>query len=232
MEKKLRPWGEEVWEEKIKRQNELGVIHGGRFSKAKEITDKTREEAIRYLDKNVFPQIKKKGKIMDAGVGPLARFSIEFAKRGYNVLGVDVSTTTIRHAQKHISRQNATGIRLIQDDLTKLNKIHEKFDFIFCYGTFGHIPKILALDTLRNFYSKLNKNGLCLVHLWLEEDSSLKSKLKEAVYMSLHKIGKKMSNSFYVNCSFYSRDELKDLFSYSKFTPINEAKGGFFLLRR
>lgn len=63
MKEKMRPWGETVLEEKIKAQNERGVIHGGRFSKAKEITDKTKLEARDYLERQVFPKIKKNTKM-------------------------------------------------------------------------------------------------------------------------------------------------------------------------
>jgi len=125
--KKILPWGEKVWEEKIRKQNELGVIHGGRFSKSKEITNRQLKEVMKYFDNNILPKIKKNGKIMDAGIGPLARFSIEFAKRGHKVLGVDISPTTLAHAKKHIEKQSIKGIKLIQDDLIKLDKIKEKF---------------------------------------------------------------------------------------------------------
>ena len=230
--KRICPWGEKIWEEKIKKQNEVGVIHGGRFSKSRKITDKQLKKIMGYLDKNVFFKIKNNGKIMDAGVGPLARFSIEFAKRGYKVLGVDISPTTIIHAKKNILKQNVFGIRLLQDDLTKLNKVNEKFDLIFCFGTFGHIPKILAMETLRKFYSKLNKDGFCFVHLWIEKGYSLKNKLKEIIYMWFHNISRDMYKSFYVNCSSYSREEISELLKYSKFRLISEGNPGLFLLKK
>jgi len=225
-------WGEKIWEEKIKRQNERGVIHGGRFSDSKEITSKQIKETMKYLDKEILPKITKKGNVMDAGVGPLARFAIEFSKRGYDVTGVDVSKTTIGYAKKHAAKQNAKGISFIQDDLTELKKVNKKFDFIFCFGTFGHIPKILALETLRNFNSKLNKNGLCLVHFWIENPSSVRKKLKEAGYMWLHNINANRLKSFYVNCSYYSLEEVKSLLERSNFKLINEGEGDLFLLRK
>jgi len=226
------PWGEDIWEEKIKKQNERGVIHGGRFSKSKDITDKITKETLKYLDKNVFKRIKQNSKIMDAGVGPLARFSIEFVKRGYSVVGVDISPTILNYAREHIKKQDIEGIKLIQEDLTKLNKLNEKFDFIFCFGTFGHIPKILALETLKNFYLRLKKRGLCFVHIWLEKDVLLKDKLKSMIYKLAHQLGMKMNKSFYVNCSFYSDEELKELFHHSGFKLIHKGKGGFFLLKK
>jgi 2-polyprenyl-3-methyl-5-hydroxy-6-metoxy-1,4-benzoquinol methylase len=227
---KIRPWGEEVWEKKIKSQDERGVIHGRRFSRIRGITDNTKNEALEYLERKAFPIIGKSAKVMDAGIGPLARFSIEFSKRGYKVLGVDVSQTTLDYASRHIKSSGVNVIRLVKDDLTSLKKVPGEFDFIFCYGTFGHIPKILALETLRNFYSKLKKGGICFIHFWLETDNPLKSKLKEAFYEGLHRLGKGLSKGVYVNCSYYSREELKDLFYRSKFRVVDEGKGGFFLL--
>jgi len=66
----------------------------------------------------------------------------------------------------------------------------------------------------------------------MEKDSSLKDKFKNFIYFWLHKIHKKTSKSFYVNCSFYSREELKELLRYSKFHFVNEGKEGFFLLKK
>ncbi len=230
--KNIPLWGEEVWEEKIKKQDELGVIHGGRFSKTKNITDKTKKEVMSYLEKKVFPLIKKEANLMDAGVGPLARFSIEFAKKGYDVLGVDISQTTLTHAGKHIKEQGLKNIRLIKDDLTKLEKVKTKFDLVFCFGTFGHIPKILAIETLKIFNSKLNKGGYCFLHLWLEEKPTLKNKVRKLSYGLLHKIGRKMYKSFHVNCSFYSKEELVELFERSGFKVADENGKGFFLLKK
>lgn len=232
MKNKMRSWGEGIWEAKIKAQNEIGVIHGGRFSNSKNISSKQLNRIMNYLEENVFPIIKKEGKIMDAGIGPLARFSIEFAKKGYNVLGVDVSPTTLKYAQKYIKKKGIGKIRLVKDDLTTMNNIKEKFDFIFCFGTFGHIPKILALETMKNFYSRLNKNGLCFVHFWMEKENSLKIRIKDMIYMVFHRISRIMHKSFYVNCSFYSMEELKDLFDYSGFKVINDGGEGLFLLKK
>jgi 2-polyprenyl-3-methyl-5-hydroxy-6-metoxy-1,4-benzoquinol methylase len=231
-EQNIPSWGEKIWEEKIKSQNELGVIHGGRFSKSKGITDKQLHEVFEYLDKDVLPLIKKGGKIMDAGVGPLARFSIEFAKRGYKVLGVDISPTTLKYARKHIEQRSIKEITLIQDDLTKLDKINQKFDLVFCFGTFGHIPKILAIETLKKFGSKLNKNGLCLIHFWFSNEHSLIRKIRELLYLTLHKISTKMYRSFNVNCSYYSAEELNEMFNCSKFKIVNKTRNGLFLLRK
>jgi len=230
VKKKLSLWGESVWEEKIKKQDEKGVIHGGRFSKSDKITDGQVREVMMFLETKAFKGLKKNAKVMDAGVGPLARHSIELSKRGYNVTGIDVSKTTIEYAKKHSVEANIK-MQFIKDDLTLLKNVKDKFDFVFCFGTFGHIPKILALDTLRNFNSKLNKNGLCFIHFWIEKKKTPFDIMKDFFYMIVHKIRIGSGKSFKVNCSFYSPEEIKEMMERSGFKIIDR-KNDFFLLEK
>lgn len=157
MSKQIKLWGENVWEDKIKRQGETGVIDGSIYSK-KNLLKRTDKE-IAFIDSTFLKDIKKNAKILDLGIGPMARFSIFFSKKGYNVTGIDISPTTLDYARKNAERAK-TKIKLIQDDLITLSNVKGKFDLIFCWGTFGHIPAYLTLEALSSFNKKLKKKGI------------------------------------------------------------------------
>ncbi|MEM2090011.1 MAG: class I SAM-dependent methyltransferase [Candidatus Pacearchaeota archaeon] len=92
---------------------------------------------MKFFDKEISPLIKRNAKIFRFRGGSLARFSIEFAKRGYEVIGMDISKTILKYAEKNL---NNVKIKLLKEDITSLENINEKFDFSFCSATFYHIP--------------------------------------------------------------------------------------------
>jgi 2-polyprenyl-3-methyl-5-hydroxy-6-metoxy-1,4-benzoquinol methylase len=201
-------WGENVWEDKIKTQNEHGVVFGTNSTK-KFMEKHTKKEMI-ILKEKFLNYIKKGGKVLDAGIGPAARFSIAFSKLGYKVTGVDISKTTLKYAKKHIDKEKL-NIELVQDNLIELNKIKKGYDLIFCFGTFGHIPAYLSLEVLKSFNKKLNDNGYCLIEFWIEKETNFKKVFNDFKYGFLHNIKKMFKKTFPVNCSTYSPEEISDL---------------------
>lgn len=218
-------FGMEVWEDKIKSQGEVGVIRGTNSS-LEEINNET-SKFMELFDKEIAPMIKNKGKIIDLGVGAMARFSIEFAKRGYSVTGVDISPTTISLANDYI-KNAGQDITLIQGDITSL-KIKDKQDFIFCYETFFHIPPELTLSSLKIFETLMYDDSLCLVQFGLREKSFLK-KIYGIVYWFGHSIKKIFSKTFKVNVSRFSEREIEDLIEESGLYIIKRYSDGIFLI--
>lgn len=80
--------------------------------------------------------LPKKGLILDAGGGP-GRYTIELAKRGYNVVLLDLSPHLLKIAEKQISR---AGVRnkvkfIIEGSITDLSQFADNhFDAVFCLG--------------------------------------------------------------------------------------------------
>ncbi len=217
-----KQWGEKVWEEKIKYQDEKGVIFGTNSS-IKQINKNTKRH-ISMLKEHFLTYIKKNGKILDAGIGPMARFSIEFSKLGYKVTGVDISKTTLKYAKKNIDKKKL-DVKLIRDNLLELKNIkNNEFDMVFCIETFGHIPSYLSLEVLKNFNKKLKKGAYCLIEFWIEEEKGFKKLLKDFLYWSLHNIKKKFKKTFHVNCSFYTHEEILDMVERTGFKFIKKEK--------
>ncbi|MCR4327258.1 MAG: glycosyltransferase [Nanoarchaeota archaeon] len=152
-------YGEDVWERKIKDQDEAGVIFGSVCS-LKDVESETKDFMTK-IDKKVIPFLKKGSAVLDLGVGPMARFSIEFAKMGYNVTGVDISSTTLSLAEKS-AQKAGVKINLLKKDITNLNIPNKKFDLIFCRATFYHVPPHLTgISLIYNISDMLIFPSIC-----------------------------------------------------------------------
>ena len=77
----------------------------------------------------------KSTKILDLGCGT-GRHSVELAKRGYNVTGVDLSTSQLNRA-KEKARESGVAVRFIQKDARELN-FTDEFNLVImiCEGAF------------------------------------------------------------------------------------------------
>jgi len=87
-----------------------------------------------FLEKEIDKDASKK--ILDIGCGT-GRHTIELTKRGYNVVGVDLSENMLQKAREKASAANLT-IRFEQQDARKLPYI-EEFDcaIMLCEGGFS-----------------------------------------------------------------------------------------------
>jgi 2-polyprenyl-3-methyl-5-hydroxy-6-metoxy-1,4-benzoquinol methylase len=80
---------------------------------------------------------KLKGKtILECGCGP-GRFTEIFLKYGAIVVGIDMSNAIDVNFENNGKNKN---LLLIQGDITKMNFLYNKFDYVFCYGVLQHTP--------------------------------------------------------------------------------------------
>jgi len=105
-----------------------------------------KENALFYDD--VFDKIcftlSKDGNptILDAGCGSGAH-SVRLAKRGFNVLGIDISKYILEKAKSNIRLHNVENkIQFSCEDITSLPYENQSFKYILCWGVLMHIPDI------------------------------------------------------------------------------------------
>lgn len=228
MENKIRPWGKDIWEKKQAEQGGLGVIAG--TVETRDFMDNQTRNEFKAIDRIVLPVLKKGAKITDAGVGPFARFSIGFARRGFFVTGIDVAPNVLEMARKEV-KKSGYGIRLFEDDMTNIKSIKEKQDLVFCFGTFGHIPSFLSLKVLKEFNRILNNKGYAYIHFWLNKEKSMRDIIHDFVYALGHYVKVKIGRSYKVNSSFYTEDEIKEMAKLSGFEIVARS-GDKYLLRK
>lgn len=88
--------------------------------------------------------------------------SIELAKRGFEVTGLDCSTTALESARQ---KATAAGLNVLfqEADLCRLTLVWQPFDFLFDRGCYHSVRRI-NLDGFLNSLKQLTKPGTrCLV---------------------------------------------------------------------
>ncbi len=141
--------------------------------------------------------LKLKGveKILDVPCG-YGRHSIELAKRGYNVTGIDINSIHLKRAQKDI-KKNGLKVNLIKKDMASID-YHTKFDVIInmCYSFGFYETDGENLNALKKFYRALKPNGKFL----METDVNIP----------------------YVNAGKFKESETRSLFSGNKLEIIEK----------
>jgi SAM-dependent methyltransferase len=81
-------------------------------------------------------EIPLQGKVLDLACGP-GRHSILFARKGYNVTGIDLSENLLKVAEAS-SRKEKLGIKFIRADLRHI-ELEDKFDLVInLFTSFGY----------------------------------------------------------------------------------------------
>jgi len=110
-----------------------------------------------FIEKEI--NFNKSLKILDLGCGT-GRHSIELAKRGYNLTGVDLSVSQLDRAKQKAMEQNV-NINFIQADARELNFTNE-FDLLImlCEGSFPLMETDeMNFNILKNASNALKSDG-------------------------------------------------------------------------
>jgi ubiquinone/menaquinone biosynthesis C-methylase UbiE len=92
---------------------------------------------MHFLEKHLPPS----GLVLDAGGGP-GRYSIELAKRGYNVVLFDLSPKCLELAERKIARAHVRDKvrQIVEGSITDLSTFRdEEFDAVLCLGPLSHV---------------------------------------------------------------------------------------------
>lgn len=99
---------------------------------------------MHFLDK----YLPKKGLILDAGGGP-GRYTIELAKKGYEVVLTDLSPKCLENAQREIEKAGVKDRvkKIVEGSVTDLSEFDdESFDAVLCLGTLSHLIERIDRD--------------------------------------------------------------------------------------
>jgi ubiquinone/menaquinone biosynthesis C-methylase UbiE len=92
---------------------------------------------MRFLER----YLPKTGVVLDAGGGP-GRYTIELAKKGYDVVLFDMSPKCLELAKKKIARAHTENRvkQIIEGSITDMSIFNdEQFDAVLCLGPFSHL---------------------------------------------------------------------------------------------
>jgi SAM-dependent methyltransferase len=179
-------------------------------------------------------KIPKNALILDLACG-VGRHSIELAKRGYKVVGVDFKKDYINYCKEKARKLSLKNARFIQTDMRKL-KFKNKFDAVISvYTSFGYFKSEEEnLEALRNMAKALKKNGKFFIDVanrdflvkhfrrigltklkqgYIKEERSFEFSTSKvnAKWTFLSKDKRKISENK-SSCRVYSYHELKNMF--------------------
>jgi len=137
-------FGEKVWKsfhEHYKKPKKGDLIEAKKlYNKIAKFygTEKIRKRLLEIEDRAVRGLLPRKGKVFDAGCGN-GRHSIQLAKRGCEVVGIDLSKEMLKEAKK---KSRGLNIKYRLGDIRKLK---------FKNNTFDHSVSMLVLNHLKDW---------------------------------------------------------------------------------
>ena len=132
---------------------------------------------------------EKSDKVLDIGCGD-GIFSIEPAKIGYSVVGVDLNVKSVNYA-KYFSKRSEVKIDFLVDDASHLPFANESFDIILCSEVLEHIKD--DEGAIREIERVLKQNGLLILTVPSDKASPYPGHVRCGY--SLYEISSKLTKS-------------------------------------
>lgn len=113
---------------------------------------------------NLLSQIKFSGKrVLDLGTS-IGTYAYEFASRGFEVTGIDLSEKSILVA-RDLARRNGKIINYIVGDVSRRDNFDEsEFDLIYAGDIIEHLESVVLKETIQNCFYWLKPGGVFLFH--------------------------------------------------------------------
>lgn len=130
---------------------------------ARHLTPERTKKEVDFLE--VVVPLKKNMLILDLGCG-FGRHSIEMAKRGYKVIGVDRSLELLEIAKKIAREENLVNLEFYPIEYKELNQLNYCFDVVLSlYTSFGLDSRKEDKETLKEIYKILKPQGRLLIDI-------------------------------------------------------------------
>lgn len=168
----------------------------------------------------IVPLLKRKGfrKILELGCGS-GRHTIFLAKKGFLVIGSDLSPTALKITQKRMVEEKLKNFLLICHNMTNFPFPNEHFDAIISVYTIHHNPLKKIQRTVREIKRTLRKGGITLIIVKSTKDWSYKKGKKIAPNTYIRPRGEHQEGLIHY---FFNRRSIKKLFSEFKIINLRE----------
>lgn len=179
---------DEIWERRVKDEPPddvvFGRFHGTRLSEL--LMKKEAKEQVKEAREKIAKGLSLAGKrVIDVGVGPLARFLSVFSEWNTDLVAIDLSRGALGSAKNIV---NGKGVNLILADIMNLPFKKETADLSF-FGLWGPIMFLPAPIRIGIF------------KIWLPISERLCKKAKKNIFLKFMGVGR------YLKVEKYSDDD-------------------------
>jgi SAM-dependent methyltransferase len=144
--KKVRPWWEDLFNDDFIRAME-------------KLTDGQIKREADFIEDSLG--VAQGAMVLDLACGT-GRHAIELSKRGYNVVGFDLSLAMLARAADEAEERNAQ-LNFVQGDMREMT-FDEMFDGIYCWSTsFGFFEEEKNMNVIQRVHRALKKGGQFLL---------------------------------------------------------------------
>ena len=105
--------------------------------------------------------LPRQGLVLDAGGGP-GRYTIELARRGYDVVLFDLSPKCLELAKRKIARAHVSGKvkRIVEGSITDMSMFSDgEFDAVLCLAPLSHIVDSKEQEKAASEIARVAKHG-------------------------------------------------------------------------
>jgi SAM-dependent methyltransferase len=125
------------------------------------LTDAQLSSEVDFVEDRL--SIERGGTVLDLGCGT-GRHAIELARRGYEVVGFDLSLPMLARAGEEAQDQDAK-LNFVQGDMREMT-FEEQFDGVYCWNTsFGYFEEDKNAQVIDRIHRSLKTGGLLLLDI-------------------------------------------------------------------
>jgi SAM-dependent methyltransferase len=155
------------------------------------------------LKQAIKANVPMRSKVIELGCG-VGNYVIWFAKKGYEITGIDISRNAIEIARRSASNAGATCKFIVADATRDLSALHGMFDFAYDWELLHHIFPEDRDKYIRNVVRLLKPEGKHLSVCFSEDDTQFggagkyrKTRLDTTLYFSSEKELKELFSRYY-----------------------------------
>lgn len=173
---------------------------------------------LRPAELKFLSELPKGSKILDVGCGS-GRFSINAAKLGFDVTGIDITKSAIDSCNRSAAKDKSLNVKFIVGDITE-HTILEQYDYVFCPR---FVINAIATDEKRreaiiNMSAACKKGG----KIYIESFNILY--LGKGVKNPIINIAKSVTRRFKIRLSEISNRQYHGLYPGDITYPANKSK--------
>ena len=177
------------------------------------------ETTLHFLEK----YLPKKGKILDAGGGP-GRYTLELAKRGYDVVLLDMTPANLEFARRQIRRAKLQDRvkEVVEGSIVDLSRFEEgHFDAVICLGgPLSHVIDDAKRDRAISELIRVTKKGgplfvsvMSRLSLLAIELTMFQYEIEMPHFIQIRDTGSYEGGYGFTCCHFFLPEELREAFS-------------------